>query len=251
MFRRLAESSPRWVILTTIEGYAFSIVAHVIILGSAFVPRDPAITSDEIPESYRWAEFLLPPDRPAGSQAVRETVSYVTVDPAPGGEGLLPVPSDREPERLQIVQPEGSGADDQEEVQAVPPTPAIEIPADTVMTVLEVDTAAARYEDSAAPPYPPSLLQRRMEGSVAVQYIVDTTGFADTTSIVVLSTTHPEFARSVRSTLPLMRFRPAVMNTRKVRQLVQQLFTFRIDSTTAIRPRPPESAMPLTRGRQR
>jgi hypothetical protein len=35
----------------------------------------------------------------------------------------------------------------------------------------------------------------------------------------------------VRSTLPGMRFRPAVMNTQKVRQLVQQLFTFKIDST--------------------
>ncbi|MGQ0765758.1 MAG: TonB family protein [Gemmatimonadota bacterium] len=249
MFRRLAESSPRWVILTTIEGYVFSIVAHVIILGSALVPRVPDVMTDEIPEAYRWAEFLLPPDRPAGSQA-RETVSYMTMEPAPGGEGLLPVPSDREPERLQIVQPEGTGADEQEEVQAVPPTPTVEIPADTVMTVLEVDTAAARYEDSAAPPYPPSLLQRRMEGSVAVQYIVDTTGRADTASIVVLSTTHPEFARSVRSTLPLMRFRPAVMSTRKVRQLVQQLFTFRIDSTTTARPRRPESSAPLTRGRQ-
>ena len=29
----------------------------------------------------------------------------------------------------------------------------------------------------------------------------------------------------------VMRFRPAVMNTHKVRQLVQQLFSFKIDTT--------------------
>ena len=103
------------------------------------------------------------------------------------------------------------------------------------MTVLEVDTAAARYDESAAPPYPPSLLERRIEGSVAVQYIVDTTGMADTSSFVVLTTAHPEFSLAVRRTLPSMRFRSAVMGTRKVRQLVQQLFTFKIDTTMIAR----------------
>jgi TonB family protein len=99
------------------------------------------------------------------------------------------------------------------------------------MTVLEVDTAAARYDESAAPPYPPSLLARRIEGSVAVQYIVDTTGRADTTSFVVLTSSHDEFSQAVKRTLPDMRFRSAVMGSRKVRQLVQQLFTFKIDTT--------------------
>jgi outer membrane biosynthesis protein TonB len=122
-----------------------------------------------------------------------------------------------------VVKEEGTKTDDILDM-AVAPAPAPEIRTDTIMTVLEVDTAAARYEDSAAPPYPASMLRRKLEGSVAVQYVVDTTGFAE------LSTTHADFARSVRATLPAMRFRPAVMNARKVRQLVQQLFTFRIDS---------------------
>jgi TonB family protein len=98
------------------------------------------------------------------------------------------------------------------------------------MTVLEVDSAAARYDDSAAPPYPQNLLDRRIEGTVAIQYIVDTTGFADTSSVVILAATHEDFAKSVRSTLPAMHFRPALMSHRKVRQLVQQLFSFKIDT---------------------
>ncbi len=49
--------------------------------------------------------------------------------------------------------------------------------------------------------------------------------------IVVLATTHPDFAKSVKATLPLMRFNPAIMNAQKVRQLVQQSFSFKIDTT--------------------
>ena len=90
---------------------------------------------------------------------------------------------------------------------------------------------AAPWGESAAPPYPPSLLAKRIEGSVAVQYIVDTTGRADTASFIVLTSTHDEFSQAVKRTLPEMRFRSAVMGTRKVRQLVQQLFTFKIDTT--------------------
>jgi TonB family protein len=235
MFRRLAETSPRWVLLTTIEGYLFSIVAHVMLVGSVFIVGPPDAVSDEVPESFRWVEFLIPKDKPLASPKVGESVAYVAVAPQAGGEGLIPLDAAKEPDRLEVVLPEGTGKDEEEEVVA-PPPPATEVSGDTIMTVLEVDTAAARYEDSAAPPYPSLMLQRKVEGSVAVQYVVDTTGLADTTSFVILSTTHAEFAKSVRSTLPDMRFRPAVMNARKVRQLVQQLFTFKIDSTN----RPPD-----------
>jgi hypothetical protein len=79
------------------------------------------------------------------------------------------------------------------------------------------------------------LLEKRIEGSVAVQYVVDTTGRADTSSFVVLTTAHNEFSLAVKRTLPEMRFRSAVMGTRKVRQLVQQLFTFKIDTTMIAR----------------
>ena len=47
---------------------------------------------------------------------------------------------------------------------------------------------------------------------------------------MILAATHEEFAKSVKNTLPSMHFRPAVMSNRKVRQLVQQLFSFKIDT---------------------
>ena len=72
------------------------------------------------------------------------------------------------------------------------------------------------------------LLSKHVEGTVVARYIVDTTGFADTTSFEVIRSTNPEFIRSVRDALPYMRFSPAKIGSHKVRQLVEQPFTFRI-----------------------
>jgi protein TonB len=107
------------------------------------------------------------------------------------------------------------------------------------MTEFMVDSAVVRYEDGASPAYPESMLRRRIEGSVIVQYVVDTLGHADTLTFRVISATHADFARAVKSTLPRMRFRPAIMANRLVPQLVQQPFAFRIQDTTLLRSRPP------------
>ena len=84
-------------------------------------------------------------------------------------------------------------------------------------------------------------MKRRIEGSVIVQYVVDTLGHADTTTFRVIAATHADFARAVKSTLPYMRFRPAIMANRLVPQLVQQPFAFKITDTTIVR-RPPGDA---------
>lgn len=106
---------------------------------------------------------------------------------------------------------------------ALPP-----IPGDSILTEVEVDSAVRRHPWSAAPEYPPELLSSNIEGSVSVTYVVDTTGFADSTSLKVIETTHPAFADAVRKAIPGMRFRPAILSGRKVRQLVSQTFSFRI-----------------------
>jgi hypothetical protein len=42
---------------------------------------------------------------------------------------------------------------------------------------------------------------------------VDTTGFADTSSLRIMSATHPDFVTAVREALPYMRFEPARSGT--------------------------------------
>jgi len=109
--------------------------------------------------------------------------------------------------------------------------------------VLEVDSTVFRDPMSAAPEYPANLLDRGIEGSASVRFVVDTTGVVDTVSYRVLRATHADFAVAVRMALPGMRFRPAIRAGVKVRQLVEQTFSFRIapkDSLLVVpRPKPP------------
>jgi len=53
----------------------------------------------------------------------------------------------------------------------------------------------------------------------------------------VIKATNPEFVAAVKEALPYMRFQPAKIGPMKVRQLVEQQFSFHInDTTTAAAP---------------
>ena len=126
---------------------------------------------------------------------------------------------------------------------AAPPAPPTK-GQDSVYSVLDVDIAVVRSASSAAPAYPLKLLEKHVTGYVNAQYIVDTTGFADTTSFVVLQSTNTEFTSAVRDVLPYMRFEPARIGPSKVRQLVQQQFTFKITEPVAAAPAKPAPRKP-------
>ena len=79
------------------------------------------------------------------------------------------------------------------------------------------------------PRYPPVLQSAGIAGSVDLQYVVDTTGHAETGSFKVLKATNDLFASAVRTALPQMRFYAAEVGGKKVRQLVQQSFQFKLD----------------------
>lgn len=99
----------------------------------------------------------------------------------------------------------------------------------TVYVASELDEPVAFDPSSAAPAYPPELQQAGIEGSATMRFVVDTGGQADTATIKVLAMTHAGFAAAVREALPHMRFRPALLADRRVRQLVEQQFKFRIE----------------------
>jgi TonB family protein len=110
------------------------------------------------------------------------------------------------------------------------PTGIPEVTLDSVFSVLEVDSEVVRFASSGAPNYPPSLLEAGIEGVVESEFVVDTTGWVDLTSVKILFATDPEFSRSVHQALNEMQFRAAMRGTRKVRQLVHQRFTFQIQA---------------------
>ena len=90
----------------------------------------------------------------------------------------------------------------------------------------QVEKQVTTAPNSPQPRYPDILKSANVEGEVLAQYVVDTTGRADVRTFKVLKSTHELFTKSVRNALADMRFEPAEIGGHKVKQLVQQPFTF-------------------------
>ncbi len=104
------------------------------------------------------------------------------------------------------------------------------VPTDQSQTYFEfqVEKPVVSAPGSSAPRYPEILKSAGVEGEVLAQFVVDTTGRAENGSFKVLKTSHELFALAVKNALPGMRFLPAEVGGRKVKQLVQQPFVFNI-----------------------
>jgi TonB family protein len=175
--------------------------------------------------------YIPPVNKPPVPTASHEVVHYLTLAPGIGiGTGPSAIDA-RRPSTPQM--PSTLAGGERLDTTAAPAPPAIvgDPAGDSVFTELDVDSVVVRSQNSAGPAYPPELLARHIEGMVVARYVVDTTGFADPSSFEVISATHPDFVRAVRDVLPFMRFSPAKIGAHRVRQLVEQPFTFRIAGT--------------------
>jgi periplasmic protein TonB len=90
----------------------------------------------------------------------------------------------------------------------------------------QVEKQVAPAPGNSPPRYPDMLRSANVEGEVLVQFVVDTTGRVEKGSIKILKSSHELFTNSVQSALNGMRFYPAEIGGRKVKQLVQQPFNF-------------------------
>jgi TonB family protein len=202
-----------------------SIAAHVMLIGAA-VYRTGERAHDLTEEITQRVYYLPPPDRRPASEALTERIQYVDV-----GNGARR--SD-----LKSLTGAPAGQPKPEEKKGVPGTPGpdalnqpsqLPVPStDSVYSILDVEESAVRTEGSAAPLYPSELIEQAVEGSVLTTFVIDTTGHADTATIQILQPAHPLFVQSVRTAIPGMRFSPAMVQGRKVRQVVEQRFQFRI-----------------------
>ena len=90
----------------------------------------------------------------------------------------------------------------------------------------QVEKPVVAAPNSASPRYPEMLKSASVEGEVQAQFVVDTSGRVEPGSFKVLKSSHELFTAAVREALPRMRFLPAEVGGRKVKQLVQQPFQF-------------------------
>ena len=207
-----------------------SVVAHAAIIAAWVVATLPStdMPADSIANRV---VYIPPPDRQPVERSSGPAVRYVELAPEGLGTGM----GAREMGDARPVTADETVGNKAKDSVTAPPVVAPEPPGpDSVFSILEVDTAVVRSANSAAPAYPLNLLQARVMGYVAARYVVDTTGFADSTSFEVLKATNPEFITAVREALPYMRFTPAKIGSIKVRQLVEQQFTFKITDTATV-----------------
>lgn len=205
-------------------GFAASFVVHALLVSAAVVATRPDPSAPERPlHPNSIVRFLAPPNRTAGQEMRVEQIRWVA----------LAVPADIGADAVEEVVVQAAEA----RVSGLDPvdSPALEELAglDSVFSLVEVDSAASRYEWSAAPAFPPTMLAQRQSGFVNAEWVVDELGRADTATLRIIESTHPDFTKAVRDALPFMRFQPARIGRRVVRQLVQQPFYFQVTTAAA------------------
>lgn len=104
----------------------------------------------------------------------------------------------------------------------------VEATVSKVFRVIEVDSAAVRDPESGAPIYPEELQRRGIEGWVTLQFVVDTLGHVEPSSVRVANSTSSAFTAAVLEAVPQMRYRPALRNGRPVRQEAEQVIRFQV-----------------------
>lgn len=180
------------------------------------LPEDPRpATPPETPRVARPVDLqpTAAPEVPAPSLPVTTTVPVGI--PEPGAAPVVPVPGGV---------PGGTGT----APAAGDPVGGLPGPGG-VHAGGQVDVPAALFPRSPMPQYPEALRARRIEGTARVRFVVDTLGRVERDGIEVVEASHPAFAAAVRAALPRMRFRPARVGARPVRQLVEFPIAFRLE----------------------
>ena len=93
----------------------------------------------------------------------------------------------------------------------------------------QVEKPVSQIPGTGSPRYPDALRSSGVEGEVQAQFVVDDNGKAEVSTFKVIKATNDLFANAVRTALPNMRFYAAEVGGRKVKQLVQQSFQFKLD----------------------
>lgn len=219
MIRLFAPPTPNRVLHGNLVT-AGSLVLHGAVLLAILGPQIPPPGQQSALD--RLVVFLVPPDqtpRPGEEETGIKWGSVAAAESRGGGTA-----ADAEGGTEQIAGRGEVPLLDADALSAMPRTRDGE----DAYSVLEVDSVVVRDPTSAAPEYPEHLRSEGVQGSAFVRFIVDTLGHVDTLSYRVVRTTHADFAVAVRRALPHMRFRPALHGSRKVRQLVEQNFSFKL-----------------------
>jgi TonB family protein len=108
--------------------------------------------------------------------------------------------------------------------------PAV-LDANAPMYEFQVEQQAQQLIGTGSLRYPDAMRRAKREGEVLAQFVVDEQGAVDMSTFKAITSSDAAFTAAVRTALPTMRFHPALVGGKPVKQLVQQPFTFALART--------------------
>jgi protein TonB len=236
MFNNLLESKPKKE--KRGGGTITSIVLHSILVGLAVYATANAAIKNEKPRQEKIDFVETPKDEPPPPKdepPPPPPPDVVAAPPPPKGFQVLTAPVDI-PDVIPDIDLSKKVTDENDfsgkgvaggTSKGVEGGKAV-VQSDQPYFEFQVEKPVVPAPGSTSPRYPDMLRQAGVEGEVLAQFVVDTTGRAEPATLKILKSSHDLFIQSVKNALPQMKFIPAEVGGRKVKQLVQQPFSFSI-----------------------
>jgi protein TonB len=238
MFQTLIESKPQKQ--RNVGGSLVSLIVHgALIAGAVFVTANVGAEAVEKAKQEDIKFMEAPknePPPPEPEPAPPPPPDIVAAPPPPKGFQVLTAPIDI-PDKIPEIDlskavtdeadftGKGAAGGTSKGVEGGVPAP---VNSDQPYFEFQVEKPVLAREGNPAPKYPDILRSANITGEVVAQFVVDTTGRAEMKTFKALSSSHELFTASVRNALAQMRFYPAEVGGRKVKQLVQQAFRFNV-----------------------
>jgi TonB family protein len=227
------ELRPRWV--------STSLATHALIITLAVVASQKALDAPTIVSEPAIMLFVPKPAEPPPPEVKSEprASNIVIGEPPPKGfqtvatlkdipEVIPPVDLTQKP--LDPRDFTGRGVEGGLASGIVGGTGKADAPGE-LNAIYEATTSDVRFEQATlvsqpAPKYPKPLEAVGIEGRVALQFVIDTTGRIEPTSVRILESTHDAFEAAAREALTGAIFRPARLGGHPVRELARQSIRF-------------------------
>jgi len=232
MFGVLLESRAR--VQRRSGGIALSVIAHVALIGGATAATVHARPEKPEKPTPTFVQFTpAPPPKPTPVQQ-QPTTPVVKLTSMPSVPTINLVAPTVVPPTLPPINPGGTPTpDDVGIIRGGSGTGT------TLSSAFDPGSADSNTDwrgtevlmhvlSSGKPRYPESLRSAGVDGSVLIQFTVDTLGRVDMQSLKVLNSTHSLFTDAVRQSLSAFRFKPAEVNGKRVPALAQMPFEFHL-----------------------
>lgn len=213
----------------SVWGAAASTLVHTAVIGVAvFATAQARVETHAPPEIIRWVNPpapSAPAPRSAAPTRPRNAVPIPRALDVPDRIDVVTPPVDP-PIGIPVASTLPPGDSEGETSSSLSSAVGVAVDPSEPFSAEHVERQAYLAVGSVAPRYPNSLRAAGIEGQVTALFVVSETGRVERGSLRFTRSDNPLFEAAVKAALERMRFIPAEVGGRKVRQLVQMPFVF-------------------------